>query len=128
MIDKDLFIENTKAMLENDNCGLVSDGDHSFNDLYHHRAILTASLFNCNKDICWKSKLHDTDDMFDGYFIVGMDTKQGSATYHYPLEYWNLFDVKELPNAPKWDGHTAEQAIERIKNHFYPSIKGGANG
>ena len=70
MIDKDLFIENTKAMIENDNCGLVSDGDHSFNDLYHHRAILTASLFNCNKDICWKSKLHDTGDMFDGYFIL----------------------------------------------------------
>ena len=45
-----------------------------------------------------------------------------------PLEYWSLFDVKELPSAPKWDGHTAEQAIERIKNHFCPSIKGGANG
>ena len=62
--------------------------------------------------------MQDTGDMFEGYFIVGIDTKQGSATYHYPLEYWNLFNVKELPSAPKWDGHTAEQAIERIKNQF----------
>ena len=25
-----------------------------------------------------------------------------------------MFDVKELPKAPKWDGHTPEQAIDRI--------------
>ena len=115
MIDKELFIENTKVMLENDDCGLVSDGDHSFNDLYHHRAILTASLFNCNKNICWKSKLHDTGDMFDGMFIVGIDTPNGQATYHYDIEpYWDLFDIKELERAPKWDGHTPTEAISRI--------------
>ena len=49
MIDKKLFIENTKAMLGNDNCGLVSDGDHSFNDLYHHRAVLTGSMLSRTK-------------------------------------------------------------------------------
>ena len=62
--------------------------------------------------------LHDTGDMFDGYFIVGVETKNGQATYHYPVEYWELFDVKELKNAPKWDGHTAKDAIERIRKEF----------
>lgn len=116
--NRELFLKNIKYMLDDKNCGNVSDGDHSFSELYHHRAILTASLFNAHKEKCWKSMLHDTGDMFDGYFIVGVETKNGQATYHYPVEYWGLFDVKELESAPKWDGHTAKDAIERIKNEF----------
>lgn len=63
----------------------------------------------------WKSKLHDTGDMFDCMFIVGIETEQGQATYHYNIDpYWDMFKVKELEKAPKWDGHTASQAIARI--------------
>ena len=52
--------------------------------------------------------------MFDGYFIVGINTKKGQTTYHYEMKYWDLFNVKEVENAPEYDGHTPEQAIERI--------------
>jgi hypothetical protein len=53
--------------------------------------------------------------MYDGMFIVGIDTPDGQATYHYDINpYWDMFWVKELENAPEWDGHTAQQAIERI--------------
>ena len=116
--NRELFLKNIKYMLDDNDCGNVSDGDHSFSELYHHRAILTASLFNAHKEKCWKSMLHDTGDMFDGYFIVGIETKNGQATYHYPIEYWGMFDVKELEKAPKWDGHTANDAIERIRKEF----------
>jgi hypothetical protein len=35
--------------------------------------------------------------------------------YHYDIKpYWNMFKVKELEKAPKWDGHTPQVAIERI--------------
>jgi hypothetical protein len=55
--------------------------------------------------------------MYDGMFIVGIDTGEGQATYHYDVDpYWDLFHVKELERAPEWDGHTPEIAIERIKN------------
>jgi hypothetical protein len=65
----------------------------------------------------WKSKLHDTGDMFGGMFIVGIETEHGQATYHYDIEpYWNMFKVKELEKAPKWDGHTSTDAIQRIGN------------
>ena len=65
----------------------------------------------------WKSKLHDTGDMFDGMFIVGIETEQGQATYHYDIDpYWDMFKVKELKKAPKWDGHSPYDAIERIGN------------
>ena len=98
-----------------DNIGEFSDGYHTFNELYHHRAVLFSVICNMFPDKAWKSKLHDTGDMFDGMFIVGIETEQGQATYHYDIEpYWDMFKVKELEKAPKWDGHTPSEAIERI--------------
>lgn len=97
------------------NAGNISDGYHTFNELYHHRAILFSVICNSHKAIAWKSRLHDTGDMYEGMFIVGIETPEGQATYHYDIDpYWNLFEVRELPFAPKWDGHTPEQAINRI--------------
>ena len=95
--------------------GEVSDGYHTFNELYRHRAILFSVICNQNKELAWKSKCHHDGTMFDRMFIVGIETPQGQATYHYDTNpYWDMFDVKSLDFAPEWDGHTSEQAIERI--------------
>ena len=103
--------------LNSDNIGEFSDGYHTFNELYHHRAILFSVICNQFKKLAWKSKLHSDDTMYDDMFIVGINTPQGPATYHYNIEpYWDMFDVKELPKAPEWDGHTSDDAIKRI--HF----------
>lgn len=99
----------------NGNIGKVSDGYHTFNELYHHRAILFSIICNANKENAWKSLKHDTGDMFEGMFIVGIETPQGQATYHYDVEpYWEMFNVKELGHAPKWDGHTPQEALTRL--------------
>lgn len=96
--------------------GNLSDGYHTFNELYHHRAVLFSVICNAMPERAWKSKLHDTGDMFDGMFIVGIETNEGQATYHYDVDpYWDMFHVKELERAPKWDGHTPQDAIERIR-------------
>ena len=111
------YIKELQKCLSAGDIGLFSDGNHTFNELYHHRAVLTAIAFNAHKDIAWKSKRHhDPDDlMYDGMFIVGMETPYGQATYHYDIEpYWDLFDVKELERAPKWDGHTPNDAVDRL--------------
>lgn len=78
----------------------------------------TAALFNAHAEMCWKAKQHHDGTMYDGYFIVGIDTPSGQASYHYPLEYWNMFNVKEFGRAPEWDGHTPQQAIDRIMAAF----------
>src|SRR5690625_1057854 len=88
--------------------GNTSDGYHTFNELYYHRMMLFSVICNQNKELAWKSKLHDDGTMFDDYFIVGIETPQGQYTYHYHLDYWNRFDVRELDKAPKWDGHKPE--------------------
>ena len=99
--------------------GDLSDGYHTFNELYHHRALLFASICNTNKDIAWKSKQHDDGTMYVGMFIVGISTPEGQATYHYDIDpYWDMFKVQEIDKAPKFDGHTPEDAINRIFNYF----------
>lgn len=95
--------------------GDISDGYHTFNELYHHRAILFSVICNMMPDKAWKSKLHHTGDMYDGMFIVGIETPEGQATYHYDINpYWDMFKVKELQKAPQWDGHSPQDAIKRI--------------
>lgn len=97
------------------NPGNISDGYHTFNELYHHRAVLFSLICNQNKDIAWKSLKHEDGSMYKGMFIVGINTPYGQATYHIDRIYWLLFKVKKLDTAPKWDGHTPAQAAERIR-------------
>lgn len=95
--------------------GSTSDGYHTFDELYHHRAILFSVVAKAFPDRAWKSLKHSDGSMYDGMFIVGIRTPGGQATYHYDVDpYWSIFDCEELDAAPEWDGHTPEQAIERI--------------
>ena len=103
--------------MDNADIGEFSDGYHTFNELYHHRAVLFRVICNTNKSLAWKSMHHNDpgEPMYDGMFIVGIETPNGQATYHYDIvPYWDMFDVPVLDCAPKWDGHTPAQAIERI--------------
>jgi hypothetical protein len=56
--------------------------------------------------------------MYDGYFIVGISTPEGQATYHYQMEYWDKFKCKELERAPLWDGSSPADCIERISRSY----------
>lgn len=95
--------------------GNTSDGYHTFNELYHHRAVLFSVIVAKFADRAWKSKLHADGTMYEGMFIVGIETPDGQATYHYDIDpYWELFRCTEIKRAPEWDGHTPNQAIERI--------------
>lgn len=95
--------------------GETSDGYHTFNELYHHRAVLFSVIVSSYPERAWKAKKHHDGTMYDGMFIVGIETPSGQATYHYDINpYWDMFKCRELANAPEWDGHTPAQAIERI--------------
>jgi hypothetical protein len=91
-----------------DDKGKISDGYHTFDELYHHRMMLFAVICNTYKSRAWKSWKHHDGTMYEDYFIVGVETPDGSYTYHYHRDNWNIFRVKELKLAPKWDGHKPE--------------------
>lgn len=87
----------------------ISDGYHTFADLYEQRLILSAALAK-NNPHAWKSKRHEdgSDPFGGGWFIMGFDTDEGCYTYHYELKDWDLFQCKELDKGKPWDGHTSK--------------------
>lgn len=100
---------------KNNSVGDLSDGYHTFDELYYHRCVLFSLICNQNNHIAWKSKKHYTGDMYDDMFIVGINTQYGQVTYHYNLKYWDMFNVPELENAPEWDGSSPSDCIERMR-------------
>lgn len=102
--------------------GEVSDGFHTFNGLYEQRMILFAALVKAYKSKAWKSYRHEDGEYCfgGGWFIVGIDTPEGSYTYHYESKYWDMFDCVDLPRAKHWDGHTEADAETRLMSLEQP--------
>ena len=110
--------------------GEMSDGYHTFNGLYYQRMVLFAALVKAHKDRAWKSLRHEDGELCfgGGWFIVGIDTPQGSYTYHYEDKDWKLFDCVELPVAKHWDGHTEEDVTRLLSLDVRPVARGKWTG
>lgn len=97
--------------------GKVSDGYHSFDDLYEHRCLLYCLLSSFYYS--WKSKLHADGTGFDGWFVAGMEFENGdfkrAITYHLPIRMWEIYSAVEMDRAPEWDGHTSQDVVNRIR-------------
>ena len=65
--------------------GDLSDGYHTFNDLYYQRCILFATIVNSNRSRAWKTRYHeDGQPCFGGgWFLVTVETPEGAYGYHY---------------------------------------------
>jgi hypothetical protein len=99
--------------------GKISDGYHTFDELYAHRSVLMASLMASHPFLSWYSLRHHDDTTQPGYFIVGMNLPTGQISYHLRLDPWlpiirGMRAVKEYEKAPEWDGHTSDMVVARI--------------
>ena len=112
---RDNFDNLKYTIVELESIQKMSDGYHTFEELYHHRMMLFSVICNTYKDKAWKSWKHHDNTMYDDYFIVGIDTEEGQYTYHYHKDNWDMFNVKELEYAPEWDGHKPSD-ITRLLN------------
>lgn len=98
----------------------ISDGHHTFGLLYDYRMAYNALLFNewaktGQYGVCKSKKHHDGEPCFGGtHFIVCAQLPTGQVTNHYKLEYWEAFTISEVELAPEWDGHTPEEAKDRL--------------
>jgi len=103
------------------NLGGMSDGYHSFDELYEMRGYLFSLVckkLSRTKDI-WKSKFYYTGTAVDeGYFLMGINKDKGEQiTFHLKINpFWELTSfAEELEAAPEFDGHTKQDVIERLK-------------
>lgn len=98
--------------------GNISDGYHTFNELYEHRHLLFISLMVEMPIISWIADKHGDGTMYDEWFVAGMNLMSGQITYHLPNRIKYLFDntkVKKLEFAPAYDGHTSDDVLKRLK-------------
>lgn len=124
--------------------GEISDGYHTFNELYGFRKMYNAALFNewatenhyqkearegdnalgFNEQFKPKYNVHkswkhyDGEDCFGGgWFIVSAMLPTGLISNHYKAEDWDLFKIPETEKALfEFDGHTPQDVLERLKN------------
>lgn len=109
--------------------GQVSDGYHTFDELYEHRCILYIALCAAintiygDEDVfggmsVWRSRLHHDGSSFEGWFILGIkDAEVGQITYHLPERLWKHCSfASTLERGLPWDGHTSDDVLDRLTN------------
>lgn len=98
----------------------ISDGYHTFGELYEHRIALFIALCRClasaSGPLVWKSRRHSDGSAIDGWFVMGISTQVGhQITYHLPESQWyETAFAEEWIHAPEFDGHTSADVLERL--------------
>lgn len=116
--------EETKSLVEDK--GNISDGYHTFNELYEYRLLYNASMFNeLAKQGLYdvhKSKRHsDGEECFGGgWFIVQAQLPTGQISNHYEMKDWDLFQIPEKEKANPYDGHTPQDVAKRLRDFLAP--------
>lgn len=116
--------------------GEISDGYHTFGELYDHRITLWIALCRSIEkqrqlvlrrfpDVTppqqqvWRSLRHSDGELAygGGWFVLGINTSPGrQVTYHLPLAKWDETNFADtLEQAPEWDNHTPADVLERLK-------------
>jgi len=98
----------------------ISDGYHTFKELYQYRRVYNAmlvneyakqGLYNTHKS----TKHSDGEECFGGgYFVVQITLPTGQVSNHYKLEHWDEFKCEVREVADEWDGHTPKEALSRM--------------
>lgn len=115
--DEESLIKNSEQLDKSFNIGNVSDGYHTFNELYEHRCTLYALLLSSHRKRSWMSKKHHDGTEMPGWFIAGMNLPTGDITYHLPEKMWDMLErvgVPMLEKGKEWDGHTSPDVVKRI--------------
>tara|TARA_A100000172_G_C3044260_1_gene111890 strand:- start:74342 stop:74812 length:471 start_codon:yes stop_codon:yes gene_type:complete len=104
----------------------ISDGYHTFEELYEFRLVLQALLFNewakqGVYDVHKSWRHHDGEKCFSEskhtWFIVVAITPDGQVTNHYKAKDWKKFKVPAVIKAKyEFDGHTPQDVLSRLKN------------
>lgn len=99
--------------------GEVSDGFHTFNELYEHRNLLLLLAMKLRPGIAWASRLHSNGSKIDGWFICGVKLPTGDITYHLPERLWQsavMTGAVTFEKAPAWDGQTPGDCLKRLSD------------
>lgn len=106
---------------------LISDGYHTFGELYEHRIVLWITLCKVFKYKAngngihrptWRTRFHSDGSYIEGWFLLGLGENGyygPQMTYHLPMKYWEKCHfATTLDKAIEFDGHTSVDVLERL--------------
>ena len=114
------------SQLNEDDKAKVSDGYHTFENLYQQRMAWNALAVNlaseAGKGDPGKSYRHndgklcfidnENENSKPEYFIIELMTESGLVTNHYPVKDWDYFKIDERETAKyEFDGHTDRKSV-----------------
>jgi hypothetical protein len=100
----------------------VSDGYHSFGELYTHRihlmiALAKAHALDPSGPTVYITKKHKDGSEWPGWFVLGISDRPGEqVSYHLPEKYWDICAkfAMIIPSAIFYDEHTSEDVLRRL--------------
>lgn len=129
-------LNNFIGGMSSDEVAQISDGYHTFEELYEFRKIYNALAFNLlyeqdrltrvfrRNNFVHKSWKHSDGEWCFGkekeWFIVAAQLPDGKGDYqtisnHYKAEDWDLFKIPEMSQSVfEFDGHTSQDVLTRI--------------
>jgi len=89
--------------------GDISDGYHTFDELYEHRVALFIRLCNMAGS-CYIRKNH-----YDGWDAIYILLPEGQVSYHVPVRYRDMLphDCIEVDGG-FYDGHDSSDVLNRL--------------
>lgn len=118
-----MTVEEINTLLSDPNFDTseISDGFHTFSELYAHRCVLFIALARMLNEfdhsiLIWRSKNHNDGSTYENWFLLGIHTDFGKQiSYHIPDKMWEYTKFAQtLEFAPPFDGHTSKDVIARI--------------
>ena len=87
----------------------VSDGYHTFDELYAHRSLLFIKLaIHVPFPTAWKPH-------YPGWPVLFIETPEGQISYHFPEKYLPMVEANiERKDQYVWDGHTSADVLARL--------------
>jgi hypothetical protein len=87
----------------------MSDGYHTFDELYDHRCLLFLNMcLDRPRLCCWRPD-------FEGWFCLYRNGPEGQISYHLPNRLLPLVEGQiERNDSVKFDGHNSNDVLERL--------------
>ena len=111
----------------NINTNNISDGYHTFGELYKHRIQLYLSLisyarFDTRVNV-WYAHKHSDGEIWDGWILVGIENKETGeqVSYHIESSYEKRLkelDIQMYDLGLQWDGHSSDDVLGRLAKWF----------
>lgn len=114
--------EAINALIKEANKSKISDGYHTFGELYDHRNLLFVKLCKRiredNTTHVWRSIRQSDGNMDKDWFIMGINKEPGEQiSYRLPIALWEqTMWAETLDKAPEWDGHSSADVLTRLIN------------